>query len=220
MRRSEELIGSKFNMLTVLSQYSDGKRTICTCICECGNKKDVPLYKLKIGHTKSCGCLIHNHSRRYGALDDVTYQRLWNIYRKMKRRCYSSEDPAYLYYGKRGIKVCDEWKNSSTAFFGWALKNGYRNDLTIDRINVDGNYEPSNCRWATKAEQALNKRNNVLLEYKGETKPLSEWAKEYQFNRATLLNRLQKGWSVEKALTYPVDHTRRNHNAKHFSKGV
>ena len=219
MSRTEDVVGKTFNRLTVVSQRSNGRRTVCKCICVCGNEKEVALDKLKSGHTKSCGCLTHDHTRRYQSLDDITYHRLWNIYTKMKRRCYTLEDPAYSYYGGRGISVCEEWRNKPTSFFNWALQNGYNNDLTIDRIDVNGNYEPKNCRWATKAEQALNKRNNFILEYKGVKKPLSEWVKEYQFNRTTLLNRLKRGWSVEEALTRPLDNTRRNRNAKHISKG-
>lgn len=151
---------------------------------------------------------------------DKTNIRLWNSYTKMKRRCYNPEDIGYIHYGGRGIKVCDEWKDNPSSFFKWAKENGYRDDLTIDRIDVNGNYEPSNCRWATKKEQARNKTNNRWYTFNGKTQVLSDWAMEYEMNVATLRNRLGRGWDIGKALTTPIDTKRRNKTVKRFSKGV
>ena len=132
-----------------------------------------------------------------------TKTRLHKIWGCMHERCERVKHPHYDAYGGRGINVCDEWKEY-LPFAEWARNNGYTDELTIDRIDVNGNYEPENCRWATRKEQSLNKRSNVFLEYNGKRKTLGEWAEEYNINRTTLTNRLRRKWSVEKSLTYPV----------------
>lgn len=126
----------------------------------------------------------------------------------MKDRCYREGSSAYEHYGGRGISVCNEWQHSFEAFRDWALANGYRDDLTIDRKDVNGDYCPENCRWATLKEQGNNKRYNHLVEYKGETHTLSEWSEITGIQCGTLYYRL-KVWSVEDALTKPVE--RRDH---------
>ena len=130
--------------------------------------------------------------------------RIYNIFNGMKGRCYCKEHFAYESYGGRGITVCDEWRNSFQAFYDWAMSNGYRDDLTLDRINNDGNYEPLNCRWITMKEQCSNRRNNHLLTYKGETKTLTEWAELYGKSYVALFMRLKRGWSIEKAIETPL----------------
>lgn len=132
--------------------------------------------------------------------------RLYGIWVNMKSRCYNPNVKAYPRYGGRGITICDEWKDNYKAFDTWARANGYREDLTIDRIDVDGNYEPSNCRWLTREEQNQNRRDNVYLELNGESHCITEWARITGIGQSVLSNRLKRGWSVEKALTYPVDH--------------
>lgn len=144
--------------------------------------------------------------------------RLNNIYNDMKKRCYKPYCKAYKHYGARGITVCEEWlnkervviayRNNATkgylAFKKWALENGYSDNLTLDRIDVNGNYEPSNCRWATNKVQANNTTRNHWLTYKGETKTMQQWCDIFYLNKSTVRNRIKKGWSVEKALTTPV----------------
>jgi hypothetical protein len=132
--------------------------------------------------------------------------RLYGIWINMKSRCYNPNVKAYARYGGRGITICGEWKNNYRAFDAWARANGYRDDLTIDRIDVNGDYEPSNCRWLTREEQNQNRRNNTVLTFDGERKCLTEWARVQGIGQSVLTNRLKRGWSVEKALTYPVDH--------------
>ena len=126
--------------------------------------------------------------------------RLQRIYYGMLQRCYDSYNISYDYYGKKGISVCTEWKNSRDAFCKWALTHGYADTLTIDRIDVDGNYSPDNCRWITTKEQALNRRNTVRLTYKGVTKPLLTWCREMGLSYDKVQRRLRDGWSVERAL--------------------
>lgn len=134
--------------------------------------------------------------------------RLYGVWQDIKTRCCNSNAKNYKYYGGRGISICPEWK-SFDVFRKWALENGYNDALTIDRINVDGNYEPSNCRWSTKKEQANNRRNNVVFAYNGKEQNLSQWAKEYNISFSVLWDRIfEKGWGFENAILTPVPHRR------------
>lgn len=118
--------------------------------------------------------------------------RLHNIYSHMKSRCYNKNNDAYNYYGGRGVKVCDEWLNDPNIFYKWALENGYSNELTLDRIDVNGNYEPCNCRWVSRKVQMCNTRRNKFITYKGVTKTIQEWAEELRIKPRTLHNRLYR----------------------------
>jgi len=119
----------------------------------------------------------------------------------MKSRCNNKNNPVYMLYGGRGISVCDEW-NEFKAFKEWAMNNGYSDQLTIDRINVNGNYEPDNCRWATQKEQCRNKRDNHYLTFQGETKTLIEWSELVGIRQETIRHRINDyGYTVEEALT-------------------
>lgn len=122
----------------------------------------------------------------------------------MIKRCYQSNNKDYKWYGERGITVCDEWKKSSKSFIDWAKKNGYKHGLWLDRIDNNGNYEPNNCRFITPQEQQRNRRNNFLIEYKGEKRLVIELANQYHIKYTTLKKRLRLGWDIEKALKTPV----------------
>lgn len=136
--------------------------------------------------------------------------RLYGIWRSMKKRCYLKTHAYYKNYGGRGIIVCDDWKNNAKSFFDWALSNGYKDDLTIDRIDVNKGYFPENCRWVSFAEQNRNKRNNHFLTYNGITKCIYDWGCELGIDERTLNERLKRGWSVEKTLTQPVQFKRKD----------
>ena len=130
---------------------------------------------------------------------------LYSVYKGIKRRCYNPNDINYKNYGARGIKVCDEWLNDFQTFYDWAISNGYNEDLSIDRVNVNGNYEPSNCRWVNKETQSNNKRNNRLITFNGETKTIAQWGKAIGIDKNILYERLNKlGWSIEDTLTTPL----------------
>ena len=153
-----DITGNKYNMLTVIKFNHSNKKSrksYWLCKCECGNEKVICGNSLKTGNVKSCGCLLKRGNTKHG----LKHTRLYDILCGMKRRCYNPNQPCYKNYGARGIKVCDEWLNDPKAFYDWSITHGYKDDLTIDRINVNGNYEPSNCKWVSIKEQGRNKRN-------------------------------------------------------------
>lgn len=148
--RGKNLIGSKYGKLKVVKFNGKNKHNKNTwvCLCDCGKQIVCIGGDLTRGHTTSCGC-----SRRKHNLRDT---RLYSIWGSMKNRCSSKNNSHYNYYGGAGITVCEEWSNDFIKFYNWAVNNGYSDELTLDRINPNGNYEPSNCRWANKTIQALN----------------------------------------------------------------
>ena len=206
MGKFEDLTGQKFGRLTVIDRaekYKDG-HAMWLCRCECGNEKAILEKCLKNGKTKSCGCLrtemLINRLTTHG----LRHTRIYNIWMGIKQRCYNSKRKGFGIYGERGITMCDEWKNDFMSFYNWSMQNGYQDDLTIDRIDVNGNYEPFNCRWATVIEQANNMRTNRFLTYNDETHTMAEWGKILNISDCTLYSRLKRGWSVEKTLTTPL----------------
>ena len=194
--------GERYGRLVVvgLSDKRQGRKTFWTCKCDCGNIKDVRSDSL--GAILSCGCLKKeqdktNLTKNHRHLKSRT--RLYREWQNMKRRCLNCNDKRYSYYGGRGIKICKEWLVPDN-FFEWALSNGYSDELTIDRIDANGNYEPTNCRWATIKEQCNNRRSNVLLTYNGKTQNITQWAEELGLNVRTCFSRYNYGYSVEKIL--------------------
>lgn len=137
-------------------------------------------------------------------MDKEDKKRLMIIRHSMYCRCYYPSTNGYERYGGRGIKMCEEWINNPNSFYQWSINNGYKKGLTIDRIDNDKDYEPSNCRWVTKEIQDNNRRNNRKITYNGETKTLSQWSREYNINIVTLSDRLKAGLSINEALNKPV----------------
>ena len=201
--------GDRYGRLTVLKEVERGKKPCgqtyrrFLCKCDCGNTKIVPLNSLRQGYVRSCGCLgdenRHNSQRKYP--ERAASSRLYKIWVNMKRRCYDTNVIEYKKYWGRGITVCDEWKADFLPFYNWAKNNGYSDNLTLDRINNNGNYEPSNCRWATRIEQANNTSFNILLSYNGETHTASEWSRLLKIPVAVIYRRKKRQWSDEKILT-------------------
>ncbi|UNA01519.1 hypothetical protein MG295_00102 [Bacillus phage vB_BcgM] len=188
--RVKKSLGDKFDMLTIIAeerQHIKGKAKLYyKCLCDCGNETLVRSDRLGGNKgIKSCGCLLkqyyNNKTRKHGE----TKTRLYSIYQGMKNRCYLESATHFHRYGGRGIRVCESWLEDFTVFRDWALGNGYRDDLTLDRVDTDGNYEPDNCRWSTKKEQSRNTSSTVKVEYKGETKSIVEWCEQFNlpYNR-------------------------------------
>lgn len=175
-----DMVGKKFGRLTVLERSeSRNKKTMYKCICDCGETRIVEGGNLRNGHTKSCGCYVIGN--KWGAKNKkhgLYKSRLYRIRAEMLARCYNKNKQQYVNYGGRGITVCNEWKNDFVSFYNWATSNGYGENLTIDRIDVNGNYCPENCRWITRKEQNNNRRDNVLFEKNGIIKNALEWSKE------------------------------------------
>lgn len=185
MWKFHDLTGQKFGRLEVIKYLGidNGKHSLWLCQCDCGKQTKVNTCHLKSGHTKSCGCL---HKQSVGGEKCNFYKhgktktRQHNLWAGIIDRCYNPKNQDYYNYGGRGIAVCKEWLDKEKGFinfYNWAMTNGYKDDLTIDRINNNKDYSPDNCRWATWIEQAKNRRCNHLVTYEGETHNLKEWAK-------------------------------------------
>jgi hypothetical protein len=203
-----EMTGKKFGKLTVLR--NDGRNRhgfiFWLCLCDCGREVSVDGYLLRIGKTKSCGCIHKSMITKHGHSSEPEYY----AWKGMIRRCTNPEDGGFKNYGGRGIKVCERWL---------CLEN-FLEDMgkkpfpfsSIDRINNDKGYEPNNCRWATLEQQALNKRSNLKLTHDEKTLTITEWARELGIERMTLFARVYRGWSVDQCLETPIQ--------KQFSRKV
>lgn len=205
--------GKKFGRLLVLERASSNAHGEVTwlCQCDCGNLKIVNSYALVHGHAKSCGCYCVERTRQANLKHGETHTRLYRAYTNMMTRCFNSNYKYFNSYGGRGITVCDEWlgENGIINFLNWAKANGYSDNLTLDRIDVNGNYSPQNCRWATMKIQQNNRTNNARYEYKGQIKTLSEWADYLNVTYGRLQRLLQKR-TLEEAVEWLKNGARKN----------
>ena len=219
MSKFIDITGNKYNKLTVIKRVTSRIKGVprWLCQCECGNYTEVDGRNLKNNAVKSCGCLLKDPAnakhfgepkRKIKTLEEI---RLYRIFRGIFTRCNNKNNPAYKNYGARGITICDEWKNSFNTFYKWAIENGYKLGLTIERIDVNKNYEPSNCKWISKGEQNFNKRNSYNFTINGKTQCLSVWCREYEMPYLTVYNRITKfGMPIEEALNKPINISKRN----------
>ncbi len=203
MPKLHDLTGHRFARLVVISQAPKGSggHSRWNCLCDCGEALIRLGGNLRGGSAKSCGCQkrpSNNNNRQHGQSYTTTYAS-WS---RMLMRCQNPNVRQYQWYGARGIKVCDRWKT----FKNFYTDMGDRpRGMTLDRIDNDGNYEPSNCRWATNSVQHHNKRSNHLITFNGETLNLTDWANCIGISKVTLCARLTRyGWSIERALTTPA----------------
>ena len=205
----KDLVNEIFHDLKVISFAGKRNRTrYWLCECKCGNRKEIREDHLTSGVTHSCGCKKKSQiiqRNKENTKHGKRYTRVYKIWQAMKYRCYNPNSDEYQYYGERGICLCDEWNNNFSKFYNWVINNGYKDNLTIDRIDVNGNYEPDNCRWTTMKIQENNKRNNNVLAFNGKEQTVTQWGEELGMNRDTIYKRLKSGWSVEDALSKPVN---------------
>lgn len=207
---------TKVNMLNVKERVYINGSPYWHCICDCGKEIYVRHTRLTHGQ-KSCGCHATKMLVTRNTKHNKRRTKIYTVWRNMRVRCNNPNHKSYLDYGGRGIKVCEEWNdvnNGFQSFYEWALSNGYSDNLTIDRIDNNGNYEPNNCRWATAKQQCNNRRNNVLLNYNGEEHSVSEWADIIGVKPTTIYCRLNKEWSVGEILGFENRKGRRVENGK------
>lgn len=209
MAISKDLKGLTFGNLTVI-QLVGVKKTHkqWLCDCKCGNQTIVFQTNLLTGGTTSCGCLSSRQQAHKLRETNITHgqsqTKLYHVYYAVLDRCFNKDSKAYYHYGNRGITVCDEWKESFETFHQWSALNGYKEGLTLDRINNDDDYKPSNCQWITSTEQTLNKRTTIYVTINNVTKTLKEWSVESGIKYSTLWSRYTAyGWTDEKLLSKP-----------------
>lgn len=205
----KDLTGQQFGKLTVLGldHMDDHGTSYWTCKCECGNTKVIARTSLVRGTTVSCGCYAREQSSKRSYKHGGHSSLLYSIWQAMKHRCYTPTASGYDNYGGRGITVCSEWRDNFVCFRDWAVQAGYSEEsgLTLDRIDVDGNYEPSNCRWVTMRTQNNNKTTNRIIEYKGHRKTIAEWARFLEVNPQRLRYRLNRcNDDLELACSFPM----------------
>lgn len=207
MCKKKDITGVRFGKLVAICfdseyRYPGGSRTErWLCKCDCGNTVSVLRKGLLSGNTKSCGCSISEINRKRLTVHGGKGTKLYEVWCSIKGRCYNGKNRAFKHYGARGIAMCDEWRVNYASFRKWSYSNGYAEGLTIDRINVNGNYEPDNCRWVDMTVQANNRTNSIEITYNGETHTCSEWARITGINYDTLNNRYHAGMSPEDILS-------------------
>lgn len=213
-----DVTGQRFGRLIVLGKAdpnlkkSKNKSPLYECKCDCGKRVFAYGNYLRAGRTKSCGCLQRDFAKQQG----THYQSktpLYSCWRHIKQRCTKTNCDSYKNYGGRGITMCDEWLNSFENFRDWALANGYSEKLTIDRIDNNGNYEPSNCRWTTRKEQQNNRRAVRLIEYNGRTMTASQWSEYFGMPYTSFLWRINHGWTMERIDATPTRRGRNGYNS-------
>lgn len=205
MGKKVDMIGRRFRRWTVVADA--GKRTnsgaiVYLCKCDCGNEKIVSGTILRSGQSTSCGCYNHDVITKFG--NAVYKEKLYHIWHSMIQRCYNKNDKAFHNYGGRGITVCEDWKSSYQSFKTWALENGYKRGLWIDRSDNNGPYSPANCSFQTPKRQQRNKRTNVMVTIDGITRCMSDWADDAGISLSTIKRRIELNWNG-KDLLKPVD---------------
>lgn len=209
MKKKEVLPGERFGRLTIIKEVGTiiraprlyERRFLCKC--DCGNEKEVSLYSMMRGYTRSCGCLASDKLGKSPGkeAEESPRIRLHTLWKCMKDRCSPNNKKYRSSYYDRGISICAEWEDDFEAFYEWSILNGYSPFLTIDRVDNNRGYEPNNCRWTTPKVQTNNTRKNVFMTMNGISHTVSEWAEITGINRNTLNGRRRSGWSDEKALT-------------------
>ena len=213
--KNTDITGKKFGKLTAIRLDHKGKNKSLQSVqywlfkCDCGKEKIIKKQNVLNGNTKSCGCIHRDSLIKRNKKHGLSYTRLYVVYAGMKARCYDKKHISYKYYGERGISVCDEWKNDFNSFHEWSIKNGYdenakKGECTIDRIDVNGNYCPENCRWINIEKQNRNHRNNKKITINGKTLCMTEWEDVLGFPVGTIRRRTNLGWPIERIISTPI----------------
>jgi len=210
MAKFNDITGFKFNRLTVLSRaenLSTGVKPVTrwNCVCDCGEPVVVHGSKIRSGHTKSCGCQkdITDKIKR----DYKTGTPEYNVWRQMIQRCTNIKCKSFADYGARGIRVSDRWMSFDNFILDMGRRPKLEKRMTIERVDVNGNYDADNCIWASYATQNRNLRSNVIIEHNGESRILQDWANSIGITGSSLKKRISL-WGIEKALTTPKDRSK------------
>lgn len=219
MGKFVDLTGRRFGKLVVIERagYStdkSGRKYIMwKCQCDCGNTKELRSNSLLGGGNVSCGCMYHAIRKKDSVKTNKNVRRLYMIWAGMKQRCYNENCESYKWYGAKGVSVCREWINDFRSFEKWSYDSGYKENLSIERKDPKGDYEPSNCEWIELPNQQDNKRNTVRIKINGKYFTLKEISELYGINRATLYSRYSNGASVDELLK-PVGTAKKKHARK------
>lgn len=212
VKRLIDLTGKRFGRLIVLKRVPNDNHGNVNweCLCDCGNKKIIRGAHLRGGLTSSCGCYNHENivslGKKWGGhnkIHGMKHSRLYDLWSNMKARCYNPKTDSFEWYGAKGIKVCKEWKHDFLKFYKWAMANGYKENLSIDRLDNTKDYSPENCKWSTMKEQQNNRSNNHIVNFNGATYTLAELADKFKIDYFLLRNRLKRGWTIERAINTP-----------------
>lgn len=213
MKRLIDLTGKKFGKLLVLKRVDNDKygNLNWECLCNCGNKKIIRGANLRNGLTKSCGCYNYEQSVAFGKkwgghnkIHGMKQSRLYNLWCNMKARCHNSKNDSFKWYGNKNIKVCKEWVDNFVEFYEWSISNGYKNNLTIDRLDNNKDYSPSNCKWSSMKEQQNNRSNNHIVSFNGKTHTLAEWSEILKIKYSVIHDRLKRGWTMERIINTSI----------------
>ena len=200
MSKLLDLSGQRFGRLVALDYERAGKRTYWRCMCDSGTEHRVETNNLRRGKSRSCGCLGAELASERNSTHHRSGTQLYRAWASMKRRCNVPACNSYPDYGGRGITVCERWETSFESFMA-DMGEPPTAEHSIDRIDVNGNYEPGNCRWATNKQQSRNKRNNRLFSHEGRTATLIEWAETSGVPLITIRKRLQSGVNFATAIS-------------------
>jgi hypothetical protein len=200
----KDITGMRIGSLIVIGRDKTKDRNYWLVRCDCGNIKSIFRGHLVAGRIDNCGCKTFAKRQKVKQTHGESKSRLFKIWIGMHTRCYNKTAKSYEVYGGRGIKICSEWMNDYTVFRDWALSSGYDEQKSIDRIDVNGDYDPSNCRWVDQTVQANNTTKNHRIFYNGKSHTLAEWARIKGFPVWTIQNRMKYGWSIEKIMETPV----------------
>ena len=205
----KSLIGKRFKALTIIefSHYANDYQTHWLCKCDCGVVKSMNLVNLKSDRVKSCGCLKTERIKKLMTTHNKSNHPLYTVWKGMKARCYNPKEKYYYNYGGRGVRVCDSWLNDFSAFYEWAINNGWQKGLELDKDINDTSgllvYSPATCKFVTKLDNANKKRNNKIIEIDGVSKTVTEWALSLGVSRNMVNDRLKAGWDNKRAVFAP-----------------